>query len=60
LGAGQALKYAPIFGEIIADLITQGSTISNSLDIAEFSIARFSNNHLSGYWQADALKQNSL
>ena len=60
LGAGQALKYAPIFGEIIADLITQGSTISNSLDIDEFSIARFSNNNLSGYWQADALKQNSL
>ncbi|OQW76000.1 MAG: FAD-dependent oxidoreductase [Proteobacteria bacterium ST_bin11] len=60
LGAGQALKYAPIFGEIIADLITQGSTISNSLDIAEFSIARFPNKHLSGYWQADALKQNSL
>jgi glycine/D-amino acid oxidase-like deaminating enzyme len=24
LGAGQALKYAPVFGEIIADLVTKG------------------------------------
>jgi glycine/D-amino acid oxidase-like deaminating enzyme len=60
LGAGQALKYAPIFGEIIADLITGDGVILNSIDINEFSIARFSNNDISRYWQTNALKQNSL
>jgi glycine/D-amino acid oxidase-like deaminating enzyme len=60
LGAGQALKYAPIFGEIIADLITEGSVILNAINIEEFSIGRFSNNDLSRYWQTNALTQNSL
>jgi hypothetical protein len=60
LGAGQALKYAPIFGEIIAELIIEGSLSSNSIDIKEFSIARFTNNNLSQYWQANALTKNSL
>lgn len=60
LGAGQALKYAPIFGEIIADLITEGRISSNSVDIEEFSVARFSGNDLTRYWCNDALKQNGL
>jgi sarcosine oxidase subunit beta len=46
LGAGQALKYAPIFGEIIAELIIEGSLSSKSIDIKGFSIARFTNNNL--------------
>ncbi|WP_415879547.1 NAD(P)/FAD-dependent oxidoreductase [Methylomonas sp. TEB] len=60
LGAGQALKYAPIFGEIIADLIIEGHVNSKSIDIAEFSIDRFSNNDISQFWQSNALKKNSL
>ncbi|MGZ0077432.1 NAD(P)/FAD-dependent oxidoreductase [Methylomonas sp. YC3] len=60
LGAGQALKYAPIFGEIIADLIIEGHVNSKSIDIAEFSIGRFSNNDISQFWQSNALKKNSL
>ncbi|WP_445367419.1 NAD(P)/FAD-dependent oxidoreductase [Methylomonas sp. BW4-1] len=60
LGAGQALKYAPIFGEIIADLIIEGNVTAKSIDIAEFSIDRFSNNDISQYWQSNALKKNSL
>lgn len=60
LGAGQALKYAPIFGEIIADLIIEGHVTAKSIDIAEFSIDRFLNNDISQYWQSNALKKNSL
>ena len=60
LGAGQSLKYAPIFGEIIAELITEGRVRSDSITIDEFSVARFSNNELSRYWQVDVLNKNSL
>ncbi|NOV31904.1 FAD-binding oxidoreductase [Methylomonas sp. ZR1] len=60
LGAGQALKYAPIFGELIADLIIEGNVTAKSIDIAEFSIDRFSNNDISQFWQSNALKKNSL
>lgn len=41
LGAGQALKYAPIFGEIIASSITEIERIDEDFDRNEFSIGRF-------------------
>ena len=36
MGAGQALKYAPVFGEIIADLVTKGCSQDTQIDISEF------------------------
>jgi glycine/D-amino acid oxidase-like deaminating enzyme len=60
LGAGQALKYAPIFGELIADLIIEQQTSSGSIDIEEFSISRFIEKDISEYWHTESLNQNSL
>lgn len=60
LGAGQSLKYAPIFGEIIAELITEGRVCSDSVTVDEFSVSRFSNNELSRSWQVNTLNKNSL
>jgi sarcosine oxidase subunit beta len=56
LGAGQALKYAAIFGELIADLIIEQKIAVDCIDIIEFSISRFIDQDLSGYWQAGSLK----
>ena len=50
LGAGQALKYAPVFGEIIADLITKDRIEDSQIDISEFSIARFNDKAISEFW----------
>lgn len=41
LGGGQALKYAPVFGELIAESILRGSPDYQGLTLDEFSIARF-------------------
>lgn len=44
LGAGQALKYAPVLGEIIADLVIKDKVDDPWIDICEFSIQRFKDN----------------
>ena len=49
LGAGQALKYAPIFGELIADWILDGR--NRDADLGEFSIARFADKPLREFWR---------
>ena len=41
LGGGQAFKYAPIFGEIVSDLIVHDQVQDPEIDISTFSITRF-------------------
>lgn len=53
LGAGQALKYAPIFGELIAELVVEKRIVTKDINIEDFSIARFSGKDLSAFWQYD-------
>ena len=48
LGGGQALKYAPAFGELIAELIMTGKTLE--FDLAEFSISRFGAKNYADFW----------
>lgn len=60
LGAGQALKYAPIFGEIIADLVTKGGIENPLIDISEFSITRFNDKAISEFWKTETLNHHSL
>ncbi len=60
LGAGQALKYAPVFGEIIADLVTKGCSQNARIDISEFSIARFNDKTLSEFWKTEIDNNYSL
>lgn len=55
LGSGQALKYAPVFGELIADLIERGE--SPLADVTEFSIARFENSRFPEYWSENRSTQ---
>lgn len=50
LGAGQALKYAPVFGEIIADFILSGRPADATLDWNEFSAVRFKQKPLASFW----------
>lgn len=60
LGAGQALKYAPVFGEIIADLVTKGRSQDAQIDISEFSIARFNDKTNSEFWKTETDNNHSL
>ncbi|MBM3202508.1 FAD-binding oxidoreductase [Candidatus Woesearchaeota archaeon] len=46
LGGGQALKYAPVFGDLLSDAIVQGRNRYQGLDLDEFSMSRFSHNPL--------------
>ena len=56
LGAGQALKYAAIFGELIAELILEGR--NQDVDLGEFSIARFADKTLNDFFHCECLRQN--
>jgi glycine/D-amino acid oxidase-like deaminating enzyme len=56
LGAGQALKYAPIFGELIADLIIEKQITADRINIDEFSISRFLDKDISAYWHTGSVK----
>lgn len=60
LGAGQALKYAPIFGELIAQLVTTNRMEDASINIEEFSIARFKSQSFNGLLQANEAESHSL
>lgn len=53
LGAGQALKYAPIFGELIAELLLEGR--NRDVDLSEFSIARFAGKPLREFWRSESV-----
>jgi glycine/D-amino acid oxidase-like deaminating enzyme len=57
LGAGQALKYAPIFGEIIADVALYGE--SKQYNIDEFSIKRFNASTLNEYFASTTENKNA-
>lgn len=56
LGAGQALKYAPIFGDLISDLILDGKS---AYDLEEFSIGRFATKPLAAFWNDGAVANDS-
>jgi sarcosine oxidase, subunit beta len=58
LGAGQSFKYAPVFGELMADYVAGGSTY---VDLAKsFSIARFNTTYMQAFWAQVAGNDNSL
>jgi glycine/D-amino acid oxidase-like deaminating enzyme len=58
LGAGQAFKYAPVFGEIVADYITGVGQLARLAD--NFSIARFHKDYMSTFWSQVAGRDHSL
>lgn len=58
LGAGQAFKYAPVFGEIMADYVTQGDQFATLAD--SFSIDRFDQSYMTSFWEKVAGSENSL
>lgn len=60
LGAGQALKYAPVFGELIAEMVTKGTTRYPDIDISEFSLTRFYDKPISEFWETSTDNRDSL
>lgn len=57
MGAGQALKYAPIFGDIIAEVAIDGE--SKQFNIDEFSIKRFNSSTLDDYFATTTENKNA-
>lgn len=58
LGAGQSFKYAPVFAEIMADMVVDG--LGHSELTADFSISRFDQNYMQEFWNRVAGNDNSL
>ena len=58
LGAGQAFKYTPVFGEIVADFVCGGDTYAPLA--AEFSIKRFDQQYMNDFWGRVSGIDNSL
>ena len=60
LGAGQAFKYAPIFGEILSDLILKRETKIKNFNLNEFSIKRFYKPQMKKFWNDVHGSKNTL
>ena len=60
LGAGQAFKYAPIFGEILSDLILKRKTKIKNFNLNEFSIKRFYKPQMKKFWNDVHGSKNTL
>ena len=60
LGAGQAFKYSPIFGEIISDLILGKKTKIKNFNLKKFSIKRFYKPGMKKFWDDVHGSQNTL
>lgn len=58
LGAGQSFKYAPVFGEIIADCVTGDGTLARQAE--GFSISRFSSDYMASFWAQVAGQHHAL
>jgi glycine/D-amino acid oxidase-like deaminating enzyme len=58
LGAGQSFKYAPVFGEVMADFVTGDTAYANL--VRGFSIARFDQSYMQAFWNQVAGNDNSL
>ena len=58
LGSGQAFKYTPVFGEILADCILGEGEFLN--EIEEFSISRFDNKYMEFFWSQVTGIEHSL
>jgi len=58
LGAGQAFKYTPVFGEIMADsILGEGEFLT---EIEEFSISRFDDKYMENFWSHVTGSKHSL
>ena len=60
LGAGQAFKYAPIFGEILSDVILKRKSKIKNFNLEEFSINRFYKPQMKKFWNIVHGSQNTL
>ena len=58
LGAGQAFKYTPVFGEIVADFICGDGDFAAL--VADFSISRFDEQYMKNFWERVSGIDNSL
>ena len=58
LGSGQGFKYAPVFGELIADCITNEGKFLD--EVEEFAISRFDDSYMKNFWSQVSGSDNTL
>ncbi len=60
LGSGQAMKYAPILGESVAEEIMNENKITSKFDYKKFNIGRFGDDYMKQFWTLVNGEDNSL
>ncbi len=60
LGSGQAMKYAPVLGEAVAEEILNEKNITDKFDYKKFSISRFNDDYMKQFWDLVNGEDNSL
>lgn len=58
LGAGQSFKYAPVFGEVVADCITGDGSLARRA--SGFAIERFDSDYMASFWAQVAGSHHAL
>ncbi len=58
LGSGQAFKYAPVLGEMMAQYVGGGGPLADLGD--SFSISRFSDGYMAEFWNKVQGRENAL
>tara|TARA_B100000989_G_scaffold99942_1_gene72941 strand:+ start:10017 stop:11315 length:1299 start_codon:yes stop_codon:yes gene_type:complete len=60
LGSGQAMKYAPVLGEAVAEDILGESNIKSKFNYNKFNINRFGEDYMDKFWNLVNGEENTL
>ena len=60
LGSGQAMKYAPVLGEAVAEDILGEPNIMKKFDYKKFNINRFGDDYMDKFWNLVNGEENTL
>ena len=60
LGSGQAMKYSPVLGEVVAEEIMGEKKVRKMFDYQKFSINRFGEDYMQKFWNLVNGEENTL
>ena len=60
LGSGQAMKYSPVLGEVVAEEIMGEKKVSKMFDYSKFNINRFGEDYMQEFWNLVNGGENTL
>ncbi len=60
LGSGQAMKYSPVLGEVVAEEVVGEGNLNKKFDYKKFSINRFGDDYMKEFWNLVNGEENTL